>query len=287
MPSKEPLIAASVAFLLLGLIGGYFVAVNTIAGKTTTYVSSTTIISSSYVTNTATSTVTLTTSSRLTTTTTVTKTNFVIDGDFEFSSDVLPDFWNTPSGNHTLRQTTNSPHSGRYALEFITTPTSNLTSMGVYQHLFQGDCVGGGSTRFGVAVRNGLEFSLWYRTPNSSNIGMAATVTYHNGTSKLFIDYFLAWRGPLPYYDSLGGSQGGQKIPAVLVNDSGNDWKQVTIDVYHDFIKYYGLDPVSGHYCVNNLGFGQSALNATYYQYPQGSRLYSYFDDVELTGASQ
>jgi hypothetical protein len=76
---------------------------------------------------------------------------------------------------------------------------------------------------------------------------MFAGVTYHNGTSKLFIDYLLAWKGPLPSYDSIVGSQGGQKIPAVLVNDSRNDWKQIRIDVYHDFIKYYGIDPVSNH----------------------------------------
>jgi hypothetical protein len=218
----------------------------------------------------------------LTTTTIVTKTDYVVNGGFEYGYSA----WEALMGNETILLTKSNPHSGNFALEFKTKQGSNSSDTFLLQHSNlnngKGECIVP-DTRFGVAVHNGLELSLWYRTSNATADRMGVVVTFQNFTSKISVDYLLAWKGQVPNAVFTQKPQGGPRVYVpVLVNDSSVAWRQTKFNLYEDFMKYSGLDPLGGYYCVSYIAFHQDNFLSQPANRSVEASTYCYFDDVEL-----
>jgi hypothetical protein len=189
-----------------------------------------------------------------------------------------------PAG--TLAQVINSSgHSGGRVLEFkIERIPGNL---GVYaaQWLNQSGCVAGPGQTFGLKVQNGLWFSVWFRGTNLSGVGLGATVTFHNGSSKLSIAYHLE-PSAKSGYEAHGlplSTPHDEASVDVYLSSASSSWKQLSFDLYEEFVKYFRVDPILNHYCVNYvaLSLGQLTSGSPSVNAP-GSYAYGYFDDVEL-----
>jgi hypothetical protein len=117
-----------------------------------------------------------------------------------------------------------------------------------------------------------------------SQIRYGVTVVFHNGTSKLAIDYLLAWKGQVPASSVASDLGGGNDY--ISLNDSSSSWTQASLDLRADFIKYYHFDPVARGYCINYVSLWQISLSASVdimpTSYTAGTRSYCFFDDVEL-----
>lgn len=210
------------------------------------------------------------------------QTNHVANGGFENRSSN----WWLASNNGTAIVTTASPHCGRHSLEMITIQDRNSSEVGLIQWTNFSGCNAGFGRTFGFAMRHGLQLSIWHRTLNESNNRFGITVTFHNGTSKLSITYLLAFKGTpqtsLVDHDLAGG------FVNVVINSSGPNWRQATFDLYNDFVRYFGVDPMARHYCVNYVALWQMSLSDDIQgripsvSYVPGSRSISFFDDVDL-----
>jgi hypothetical protein len=206
--------------------------------------------------------------------------NYIINGDFE--QGLLS--WQLVSSNDTAVTTSKNPHCGAHSLELISLQSDNSSGIALLQHTNLGQCQAG--YPFGLAVKQGLEFSVWHRTLNASETRFGVTVTFHNGTSKLTIVYLLAFKGT-PQKSSVQPDLSDGFIE-VVINSSSSIWQQSTFDLYHDFVKYFGVDPISRHYCVNYVALWQTSLSFNYFgkvppvNFVPTSRSYGFFDDVEL-----
>jgi len=210
------------------------------------------------------------------------QTNYVANGGFENRSS---NWWLT-SNNDTAIVTTTNPHCGRHSLELITVQGRNSSGVGLNQWMNFSGCNAGFGRTFGLAMRYGLQLSIWYKTLNESSNRFGITVTFHNGTSKLSISYLFAFKGT-PLANMVDNDLAGGDVNAVI-NSSGPTWRQATFDLYKDFVGYFGVDPAARHYCVNYVGLWQMPLSDDLQgrippvYYVPGSRSISFFDDVEL-----
>ncbi len=211
-----------------------------------------------------------------------TQANYIINGGFENRSSN----WLLTANNDTAIVTAADSHCGRHALELITVQNRNSSGVGLNQWTNLSGCNAGFGQTFGLAMRPGLQLSIWYKTLNESNNRFGTTVTFHNGTSKLSIIYLLAFKGT-PRANLVDHNL-AQGFVNIVINSSGPTWRQATLDLYEDFVRYFGADPMARHYCVNYVGLWQMPLSDDNQgrippvSYVPGSRSICFFDDVEL-----
>ncbi len=180
--------------------------------------------------------------------------------------------------------TSQNPRSGNFAIEFMVHDEPFSLGVSARQGLKGNGCAVDSGQSFGVKMQNGLIFSFWYREMDLGKAFQSATVVFHNGTSKLAVTYNL---GPstIVGYQVHGlnlSSRFNEADVDVYLNSSSSEWKQSTFDLYHEFIKYFGIDPISNQYCINYVAVGEGVKASP--MASGGSRAihYAYFDDVEL-----
>jgi hypothetical protein len=208
------------------------------------------------------------------------QSNYIANGGFENRSS----YWSLTSNNDTAIVTAADFHCGMHALELITHQNRNSSFVGLTQWTNLSGC----STafeRFGLPMMHGLQLSIWYKTLNESNNRFGITVTFHNSTSKLTILYLLAFKG-VPQANLVDPNLAAGRVN-VVINSPGPTWRQATFDLYNDFVKYFGVDPLARHYCVNYVALWQMPLSDNQggmasVSYVPGSRSICFLDDVEL-----
>jgi len=213
--------------------------------------------------------------------------NLLINGGFEDGTsgwEVSTNYLSVPAG--TLSKVINqSIHSGGHALEFKIERVPGTLGVDAAQWLNQSGCAAGPGHTFGLKVQKGLWFSVWYRGTNLSGVALEATATFHNGSSKLSITYHLEPSAKSGYQAS-GlplSTPHDEAAVEIYLNSAASSWKQSSFDLYAEFVKYFGIDPILNHYCVNYvaIGLGQQTSGSPSVNAP-GSYAYGYFDDVEL-----
>jgi hypothetical protein len=141
-------------------------------------------------------------------------------------------------------------------------------------------------TKFGVALKNGLTLTFWDRTLNSTQTRFGLSVVFQNGSSKLEIDYLLAYKG-VPANSSVNRDLLVGRVE-VLLNSSSAVWQQHSLNLYKEFQEHFGVDPAAKDYCVNYISIWQGPLSFTYFgtippaSFQSGSRAYAFFDDLNL-----
>jgi hypothetical protein len=196
--------------------------------------------------------------------------------------------WAPTSGNDTATVAETGPYCSDHSVELATLQGANSAGVSLNQWLNYGGC--NTSTippqTFGLALKNGLVLSVWHRSLNSSETRYGVAVTFHNGTSKLAIDYLLAFRGVPP--SGRVDKDLREGIAEVLVNSSSLVWQKSIFNLTTDFMKYFRVDPIARHYCINYVSLWQAPLSFNYFgqiptvNYKTGSHSDSYFNDVEL-----
>jgi hypothetical protein len=209
-------------------------------------------------------------------------TNFITNGSFAnaFAG------WSLEGPNETILTTTANLACVNYAAELAVGQGQNATGVALIQHLNYNGCQVAGGQKFGLAMVPGLELSLWHRTLNSSSVRFGAVVTFHNGTSKLTIDYLLAYHGT-PEPDSVNPDLSAGFVERV-VNTSSPTWQHTVLNLTSDFVRYFGVDPTSRHYCINYVGFWQYFTNFIPLgdiQTVRTGHTYTYVTGFELTKA--
>jgi hypothetical protein len=134
-------------------------------------------------------------------------------------------------------------------------------------------------------VQKGLWFSVWYKGSNLSEVSLEATVVFHNCSSKLAFTYHLE-PSTNSGYQASGlplSTPHDEAAVGVYMNSASSSWKQLSFDLYPEFVKYFRVDSILNRYCVNYvaLGLEQAASGSPSVNAP-GSYAYGYFDDIEL-----
>ncbi|HEV2226167.1 MAG TPA: hypothetical protein VGR56_05105 [Nitrososphaerales archaeon] len=213
-----------------------------------------------------------------------TQSQYVTNGGFEQGFQGWVDLFG--QGNNTALLSSDDPRCGTHSLELVTLQTANSTGVSLAHRLNLGQCTTPAGTTFGLLVKNGLTLSLWHRTPNATQTRFGFAVTFHNGSSKLEIDYLLAFKG-IPARDWISPDLRDGRVEVVL-NTSNGAWHKSSIDLFHDFAKYFGVDPVVRHYCVNYILLWQGPVSDTNFgaipavRFQPGSRSYAFFDDIDF-----
>ncbi|MDV3293737.1 MAG: hypothetical protein LYZ70_05650 [Nitrososphaerales archaeon] len=211
------------------------------------------------------------------------ETNYIVNGGFE---DGVQGWTSLNGANRTMLITTDGPQCGRRALELVTVQSADSEPVALRQVVTRvHQCTDDIGQTFGLALKDGLKLSFWYRTPNATETRFGVSVTFHNGTSKIGIDYILAFKGT-PEASAVSPSLSTGGIETVL-NSSTAQWKQATIDLYGDFVKYFGVNPISRHYCVVAIAVWQQPLGCTDcgiapVPYKPGTSSYAFVDNFEL-----
>jgi hypothetical protein len=212
--------------------------------------------------------------------------NYVTNGDFQ--KGFLD--WSLTGPNATALVTTQDSHCGSPAAELITVQAENSTGISLLQDMNYSGCHPPVGHDFGLAMNKGLELSLWHRTLNVSTTRFGVVVTFHNGTSKLTIDYLLAYRGT-PEPNAIDKNLGAGFVEDTI-NSSNNVWQQSTFNLTRDFVRFFGVDPVARLYCVNYVGIWQLPIVAdhqgngsTTTNLPEG-RSFCYLTDLVLRAAA-
>lgn len=207
------------------------------------------------------------------------ESSYITNGGFEAGLEG----WSAINTNKTALITTDNPHCGKHALELVTSQGATSSGIALRQVMKFGQCSTPGGTPFGLAVNRGLKLSAWDRTPNATQTRFGVSVVFHNGTSKLSVDYALAYKGTSEASFVAPDLHMGSVF--VIVNSSTGNWKQDTFDLYADFMKYFGVDSAARHYCVNYIALWQTPVDCANCGTPPvtaTSTSYSFFDDIQL-----
>jgi len=227
--------------------------------------------------------------------------NLLANGDFENGICFQRQFVNastprctsgwTVSTNHDYvspkslsRLVNQSGHIGGRALEFKVEKVHGNVTIYAAQWLNQSGCAAGDGRTFGLKMQKGLWFSFWYKGSSLSGVSLEATVVFHNGSSKLAVIYHLE-PSTNSGYQASGlplSTPHDEAAVDIYLNSATSSWKQSSFDLYAEFVKFFGVDPILNHYCVNYVAIGLGQQSSGPGVNASGYYAYGYFDDIEL-----